>query len=155
MSVSTYPASDSTVLARVPAGAARFAAEHLDELAHEAERCQLTGDAALLAAAGHALREAGWQDDARLRAAGEHLERCAGYGDRLPSTSIALPHELADALLVARGWRIVSVSVGVREFVKPGKRCQAERGVAGEDFLRDRDEALTLALAAEALEANR
>lgn len=148
---------DELVLVRVSAGAARYCAEHLATDAREAERAGATSDAALLSVAGHALHAAGWADHSRqLDAASEHLARCAELGDRLPHVSTHLPHELADALLVARGWRIDGAGLsGGRAFVKPGGRRPSDGGTMGPDYLLSRDDALTLALVAEALEVNR
>jgi hypothetical protein len=145
---------EELVLARVPAGAARYCAEHLANDARECERSGETADAALLSVAGHALHAAGWADQgARLAEASNHLERCDNLG--VPTVALHLPHELADALLVARGWRIERITDRWRAYVMPGGRGRADGGTFGIDFLWERDEAVTLALAAEALEVNR
>lgn len=140
--------ADSPVVAVVPAGAARLAADQLADLARKNE----TGDRGLIAplsVAGHALHRAGWAD------AGDRLDAARDYDDEHEDvegvTLYAFPVELADALLQARGWTIEDVPGG-NAYVKPGATLRADGGAHGRDYLWHREEALRLALIAEALE---
>lgn len=150
MPTATYPARDSLVLARIPAGAARIAAEHLATEAREAERSDLLGVVPLLSAASAALHAAGWP-------VGDRLEDARTYSTRhedAPATTVDIPDELAVALLVSRGWTIEPCDGG-NAYVKPGRVLRSAGGKFGRDYLWDRGEALRLAIMADALEVLR
>lgn len=143
------------VLVSVEAGAARIAADRLADEARK-ERVMASGDAAtseLLNRAASALHAAGWATAVDLDAAAAELNR----EDVQRGVSVHLPDTIADALLTARGWRIVSAGWDGRSqashyFVKPNGKPRHAGGKCGADYLWQRDEALALALTAEALE---
>lgn len=149
-STTTRRRPDERVTVSMPAGAARFAADVLAARARAEDGDDRTLAVALGQAAG-ALHAAGWEDTT------EALDRAL---DRLDARDVGLTAEatlpvgFAVALLVARGWRIVRDG-DVREYVKPGCRSHAEGGRNTSDYVWSIDNALALALAAEALAVQR
>ena len=135
------------VTAHVPAGAARLAAEHLASAGREAAR---TGDTAtmregeILDTAAAALHRAGWAED------GYPLASAAMQRDEFldaPGPSVHLNGDVADALLKARGWTIHETPHTRRGVTHTAYSYTAPDGVTN---YWSRDEALTLALTAEA-----
>lgn len=68
-----------------------------------------------------------------------------------PSVSIYLHDDMARVLLTARGWTIEPQIGGGHAFVKPGGKLRGRGGKFGDDFLWEIDDALTMALRAEAV----
>lgn len=137
------------VVAVLPASAARLAADVLAERArhHEATAAgspELIGPCSI---AGHALHRAGWSHYADPAETVAELNRRA---DVEPSTGVHLPTELAEALLTARGWTKCEQALAV-SWTRPGRKSRADGGTFGDDYLWEFPEALTEALAAEAL----
>lgn len=147
----TYPARDTLVLVRVPAGAARLAAEHLATGARLAEqRDDARAFVPLLSVAGHAMHEAGWP-------VGDRLEDARTYSTKhedAPAVTVDIPEVLAEVLLKSRGWTLEPCNGG-NAYVKPGRQLRADGGAFGRDYLWDRGEALRLAIMADALEVLR
>lgn len=71
--------------------------------------------------------------------------------DREGFCSLYLDDRVALALLVGRGWTIEPQIGGGNAYVKPGCKLRGRGGKFGVDYLWERDDALTLALTAEAV----
>ena len=70
-----------------------------------------------------------------------------------PSITVHLHDDVANTLLAERGWTIEPIDGGGNAYVLPGHTLRADGGQYGTDYLWDRQEALTLALTAEAFAA--
>lgn len=151
----TAAAATVPVTVHVPAGDARVVGDFLIMDAPEAKEAGAPdGMPEAMERIGRALHGIGWQDDAL--AAAETVRKSDEFLDA-PGPVVHLPADLADALLIARGWKVEEHRTGAGApyvvFVVPGRSGRHANGKAGTDYLWNRDEALALALTAEGLAA--
>lgn len=67
------------------------------------------------------------------------------------TVAVCRPHDIALRLLAMQGWTVKPMPRGGHMYIKPGGKHRDKGGKFGEDFLWERDDALRVALAAEAL----
>jgi hypothetical protein len=146
MMTTTTAAPFVPVAVFVPAGAARVAGDWLltsaqdapEFAAESADQCKTAG--AALHASGWATT--GYPEATKALADDDFLDA--------PGPSIHLNGTVADKLLQARGWTFEPIRSGGVAYIKPGGTPRSLGGKFGIDYLWERDDALTLALTAEA-----
>lgn len=78
-------------------------------------------------------------------------ERLTGDWDSDGTVSIVIPSDVADRLLALQGWTIEPMHRGGHAYVKPGCKLRSKGGQPMVDYVWERDDALQIALCAEAL----
>lgn len=152
MTTNTAPAA-SKIVALVPAGPARRAADELAERSRAYRSSLDVASAEILESASAALHEAGWNAPTAHRFENDRVADLAGQSDEFmdaPGSAVYLPDAVVETLLLARGWQIEPVKGGGNAYVLPGRKRRAEGGAFATDYLWDRDDAMRHAFTAEA-----